>query len=65
MGRATALLLAERGATVVASWPHGDKVEFDPAAHIHRLTLDVRDDVAVRQAAAICCHGTGGWMVWC
>lgn len=49
LGKAGALLLAERGATVVASGRSVADADFN-GADLHRLPVDVRDDAAVRAA---------------
>lgn len=52
LGRATALLLAERGATVVASGRSVAETDFGDAPRIDRLPVDVTDDASVRAGFA-------------
>ncbi|WP_439816300.1 SDR family NAD(P)-dependent oxidoreductase [Zavarzinia sp. CC-PAN008] len=59
LGRATAVLLAERGATVVASGRSVASTDFGGAAGIDRLPVDVTDTADVTRAYAelIARHG--------
>jgi NAD(P)-dependent dehydrogenase (short-subunit alcohol dehydrogenase family) len=59
LGRATALLLADRGATVVASGRTIGETDFGDAARIDRLAVDVTDGASVTQAldALLARHG--------